>query len=286
MLPFFWPLVFLGGAAVAIAVGANASSKYALSEDCQTNRLADLNPEEMQEWLVEKLLPALDRAQNGRGVIMYEPIPGEPVPQFIVDEVAACQAGLQAEGLTLDEARTLCRIDGKRVYMPADPDDPAELAMYLYQQVTHAHCRVMRVQNWAVDLDSPPGMVPDKKQIIWPSGAAECLFRGIRVVVKMQLYSQDPVDRYIVTPEDLAGVAEVCPMAQWGAGAGAPQNFGVQPINPIPATPKTFAAQRKTIPGMSVGANSEGQLNFGRMADDANRGYLHPAHVLNGAIFQ
>lgn len=226
------PWLIGGGIVVAIVVGGKAEAKFALSDDCETNLLAALNPEQMHKWIMDNLSPALDRARAGRGVVVSEGLEGHALPQFILDEVAGCQAELQNQGLTLDAARALCRIDGKKVYMTADPNDPADVAMYLYQQVSRPACRVLKVASWSQGL---PGSVPDNMTIQWPSDAAECLFRSLRVVVKMHLFSQTGLDRYIVTASDLAAVAAVCPQGGWAPQSSDP--YGPDDIPEPPPAP-------------------------------------------------
>ena len=255
---FFLPLLIGGGIVVAVIVAGKAESKFALSDDCETNNLAALNPEQMHEWMMAHISPAFDRARAGRGVVISEGLEGHALPQFILDEVAGCQAELQAQGMSIDQARELCRIDDKKVHMSADPDDPADVAMYLYQQVSRPACRVLKVASWSQGL---PGGVPDNMTITWPSVAAECLFRSLRVVVKMHLFALTGLDRYVVTSADLAGVAAVCPQSGWSPQSSDPYGPD-QSDDPVGSTPFfdpiPGSDQGPRIPGSSVPADPTG----------------------------
>jgi hypothetical protein len=251
------PILILGGAAAVVAVVATRGSRYALSEDCQVSKLATMGPDEVQKWLTETLAPTLAKAYEGKGVMVMRPVDGQSVPQFVVEEVAGCREGLAAEGLGETQIDALCRIDGRTVYLPVDPEDPREIATYLYQQAAHPNCAVLVIKDW--DASDVEGFVQ------WPSQAAECLFYALMIGTKMELLAKTLDDKYTITPEDLARVASVCPQsrAAWGGPGGSP---------------------RPGATGMSVGA--AGGLDYRRMAQDANAGMLHPAHVLTGAIFR
>jgi hypothetical protein len=104
-------------------------------------------------------------------------------------------------------------------------------------------------------------------EIVWPTPAAECLYRMLAIASKMELLATTLDQRYAITPEDLAGVAEVCPQSRAAWGGEGPRPGG--------------GATR--FAGVSVGADG---LNFAQMAHDANAGMLHPAHILTGAVFR
>jgi hypothetical protein len=154
----------------------------------------------------------------------------------------------------------LSRIDGTTVYLPAEPANPEDLAMYMFQQLAHPDCAVLTIRNW--------GALPDsglEEEIVWRTQAAECLYLAMFVGMKMELLARTNDPQYTVTPEDLSRVASRCPQS---AASWSPQPPG--------GRPSAYA-------GVSVG---QAPVNFARMAADANSGTLHPAHVLTGRVFR
>ena len=302
------PALFVVGAVGALAYGATKAAKYALSDDCMRNKLFDFTPEEMSEWIKDKLGPEMQKAYDGRGIMVLQAAAGETVPASVVADVQEDQQQLELMGMSKDEARELARVDGNRVYLVAEPWDPVAIAMYLYQQLAQATCRVVKMRNWSTN--------PEPE---FPSMAAKCLYQMLYIVVKMDLYARTGSALYEVLPGDLMAIDAVCPQARNWESAGQtgaiepavpsptipvfpqptipgtlepldPLETQFNPIEPsIPAEPLPMPGPTPTAPvnptpiqGTSVGAS---RLDFRRMARDANSGALHPAYILNGVAF-
>lgn len=269
MPPFLLLLLIGGGLAAAIA--ASAGRRYALSEDCQTSLLGGMSADEVQAWTQNEIVGPLRTARDGKGVIAFRSVDGE-LPYEVVAEVAVCQGNLQLPvldgglGVSEGEAKQLCRIDGRTAYMPAERDDPTEIALYLYQQIAHPRCAVLEFGLWG-----------DDSSLVFPSDAAECLFLALVLGVKMELLAQTLDDRYTVTAEDMERAAAVCPQ-----DVGITRGSGT--LGTVGSGHGTVGGAQKASFGASIGAPPG--LNFRQMAADANRGVLHPAHVLTGAIFR
>ncbi len=253
MPPILLFLIIGGGLAAAVAA-ASAGRKYALSEDCQINRLAGMTPVEVQDWLKDYLVVALQTAFSGEGVVAFRSIHGA-LPEAVYGEVEETVVYLQDRGFTEREARKLAYIDGDTAYLPAMPADAEEVAYYCYQQIAHPNCTVITFGTWG-----------DESSIVWPSPAAKCIYLALLIGAKLELLAKTLDEGYAVTPADLERAAAVCPQ------------YVEEGRSELHARP---GAQL----GVSVGNRGSG-LDFSRMAADANRGVLHPSHVLTGAIFR
>jgi len=265
MSPLLLLLIIAAGGAAVYAY--SQTEKYALSEDCQTNKLADMGPQEVSDWLAAHVEEPFNRAREGRGVIAMRPVDGQILPPFVAKEIQSSQDALVADGMSLEDAKKLFRIEGTTVYFPAEPGDPFEIALYLYQQIAHPKCAVIQVKNWMADVNGPDNGI---KEYVWPSQAAECLFQAFYVSIKMALFAETLDDSYQVTEEELMAAANACPQNRT-AWAGTPARGGAM-----------------TSYGVSIGNNGMGTdgINYRAMARDANAGHLHPAHVLSGAVFR
>ena len=250
------------GVGVVVAVTAGTASRYALSPDCQQSLLADLTPDQMQEWLRDSVAPHLEMASLGRGVVKMQPAAGEPIPAWVQTRVGNCHANLVTQGLSDSAASALCRIDGRTVYMAADAADAQEVATHIYQQVIPEACAVLTIKNWAASLDAPEGAAVEA-EIIWPSPAAHCLHAALLVATKMEMFARTGDDTYLVRPGDLTSAAAICAAA---AGSGT-----------------SMPAPKMGLQGVSVGRSEPPDL--AHIAELANAGLLHPAHVLSGAVF-
>jgi hypothetical protein len=252
-------LILLIGAGVAAGVAFAGREEYALSDDCTSNRLIEQRPEEVAQWIETHGRKHLEAAFAGRGSFAVRPAAGEPLPQAAVERMVAQYNALVDGGMSPEAARQLARIDGTTLHLLAEPNDPIEVALVVYQALVPPACRVVELQNWQGYLDGYGA-----GQIQPPTPAAECFLLALYVGVKLEMLAKTGNEDYQITPEDMARIAQVCPQPVTMAGNAA-------------------GGRALRAPGVSIGAS---ELDFAAMARDANAGRLHPALILSGAVFR